>query len=241
MMHRLYASQPLVARSTYTLSPTMMRHLKAWRLRVGDALCLFDGRGGEYLAEYLGGDQVRLGAQQNIEREWSCELVVGHAVCSTEACEWALQKAVEMGATRYVPILSKHSQPFPKGERQDKRLQRWLGLIQAASEQCGRNRLMQLLSPHGLYEFVRFYHNVVDVQRYCFDVPKASLSHTWMPLEQASVLLIGPEGGWHKEEILSIQGMGFAIHGLGPGILRSETAVVAALARVTAHWRHDPP
>jgi 16S rRNA (uracil1498-N3)-methyltransferase len=233
---RLFSEVPVQAHSLLRLSTPMYQHLRALRVRPGDSLVVFDGRGGEFTARYEGRESVAILEHRCVDREWPVQLIVAHALCSTERSEWALQKSVEMGATTYIPLLSKHSQPFPNGERGEKRRQRWLSIIQSASEQCGRNRLMELEEAVDFYQLIRRFHGK-DFQAYMFE-PSDTPANLPPPIEQRNSLLwIGPEGGWHVDEIAESQFFNVQLRSLGPSILRSETAVVAALAHITATWR----
>jgi 16S rRNA (uracil1498-N3)-methyltransferase len=230
MSARFYYQDRLEPHSVIKISQNTLAHLRALRLRPQDKLIVFDGDGGEYEALYLGKNEIHVLEHHDIEREYSVPIIVAHALCATERTDWSIQKSVEMGATQYIPLYSQHSQHFPEGVRGQKRLQRWHSIIQSASEQCGRNTLMRISLP---MSFNDLFQSKLPEEKYIFDAKGEPLLPS---LPKPSLILIGPEGGWHENERKIATHYNTHMKSLGPSILRSETAVVTALARLTMGW-----
>lgn len=229
---RIYLPRPLAGGTTTHLDERAQRHaVKVLRLRPGDTLILFNGEGGEYRATLE--DTRREGAQVSLhehieqERESPLDIELLQGVARGEKMDLILQKAVELGVTRIVPLASERSQVKLSGERLDKRMQHWHGVIIHACEQCGRNRLPELAGMQTL-DAVLAAH-APDRLGLLLD-PTAGRGPHDLAQTQALSLLIGPEGGLAPAERDQTRGAGFQGVRLGPRILRTETAGLAALA-----------
>jgi 16S rRNA (uracil1498-N3)-methyltransferase len=149
--------------------------------------------------------------------------------------DWIIEKAVELGVAAIQPLAGQRSVVRLSGERLDKRQAHWQGVIVAASEQCGRNRLAQLAP---LADFERFIGQPEAQPRILFS-PRATQSLAdWARAAgpQAVTLLVGPEGGFSDEEEQAAIGAGALALSLGPRVLRTETAGLAAVAALNALW-----
>jgi 16S rRNA (uracil1498-N3)-methyltransferase len=148
--------------------------------------------------------------------------------------DYTIQKAVELGATRIVPVLTERCNVKLDQDRREKRSQHWQSIIVSAAEQSGRNRLPELVAP------VRLSDWLPSVQAdQCFVLaPTANqgLQQFSLPIPAHIVLLIGPEGGLSPQEIAQSAQYGFSPLQLGPRILRTETAAVAALAALQCRF-----
>jgi 16S rRNA (uracil1498-N3)-methyltransferase len=236
---RFYSPFALAIGSSVELPSSAAHHAaKVLRMRVGDALVLFDGRGGEYSASLEGIDKKRVVVSVNshvdIERESPLAVTLVQAVSSRDRMDVTLQKAVELGVARIVPVMSQRSVVRLSGERADQRVQHWQQVVVAACEQCGRNQV-----PHveALIPLVTFLERPQpSVGRWMLS-PHAE--HALRSLEKpltAVELLVGPEGGLTAEEERAAGDAGFMAVRIGPRILRTETAAPALLAAMQALW-----
>ncbi|RRQ22209.1 16S rRNA (uracil(1498)-N(3))-methyltransferase [Thiohalobacter thiocyanaticus] len=229
---RIYLPQPLTSGSTVQLDPRAQRHaVKVLRLQVGDSLILFNGEGGEYCATLE--DTRREGAQVSIrefidqKRESPLDIALLQGIARGEKMDLILQKAVELGVSRVVPLATERSQVKLSGERLNKRMQHWRGVIIHACEQCGRNRLPELADMQNLSAALAAH--TPDRLGLLLD-PTAERGPHDLAATRALSLLIGPEGGLSASERGQARNAGFQGVRLGPRILRTETAGLAALA-----------
>jgi 16S rRNA (uracil1498-N3)-methyltransferase len=206
------------------------------RLAKGDALTLFDGIDGEYAATLVRADRdgatVRIEGYSTVARESPLDVTLAQAIAANDAMDYAIRKAVELGATAIQPLVTTRSAPLPKGERGERRLAHWRGVVVAACEQCGRNRVPPVAAPLAWRDWI-----IAWPGRGIALVPGAarSLASVSMPGAPAA-LAIGPEGGFTDREIDAARAAGFECVSLGPRVLRAETAAVAALAAAQALW-----
>ena len=206
------------------------------RLAVGDRLTLFDGAGGEYAATLLRIERkdvgVRIDSFDAVERESPLSVTLAQAIAANDAMDYAVRKAVELGATALQPLVTERSAPLPSGERRDKRLAHWKGVAVAACEQCGRNRIPPVSTPAPWNEWLASWKGAGIVL-----VPGAAHSLAALPRPSAPIALaIGPEGGFTDREIGAAGSAGWHAASFGPRVLRTETAAAAALAVMQALW-----
>jgi 16S rRNA (uracil1498-N3)-methyltransferase len=150
--------------------------------------------------------------------------------------DWIIEKAVELGVQRLIPIAAQRSVLKLTGDRLAKRLLHWQGIVISASEQCGRNRLMHILPPQSLEQILT--NKDLGLVLLCDPAAEEDLSATLLK-QQAAVqagvsFLIGPEGGWSNEEIQTTRQSKVGSVRFGPRVLRSETAGLALTAATTA-------
>ncbi|MEO6928057.1 MAG: 16S rRNA (uracil(1498)-N(3))-methyltransferase [Casimicrobiaceae bacterium] len=204
------------------------------RLAVGDAVTLFDGRGGEYAALLLQVDKrgvrARIDHFDPVERETPHAPILAMSVIATDTMDIALRKAVELGVASIEPVAAARSQGSAGGERAIRRVAHWRQIAQAACEQCGRNRIPPVADIVGLDAWLA---NVADGA--VMLLPAAPRSLAALASERAPrALLVGPEGGFTAGEQQLGECRGVAIAHIGPRVLRAETAAIAALAIVAA-------
>ncbi|MGP1679312.1 MAG: 16S rRNA (uracil(1498)-N(3))-methyltransferase [Burkholderiales bacterium] len=235
---RLYCGLPLSLGAEIALPETAARHaVTVLRLQVGDALNLFNGEGGEYRASLIAVSKrearVRIIEFDATERESPVDITLALGISAGERMDYSLQKATELGVTAIQPLATERSVVKLAGERADKRLQHWQHVAVAACEQCGRNRVPAVAPVQKLYAYLA----AVDRnKRLLMLSPEASTSLKRVAPAAAAVLLIGAEGGLAPAEFQAAQASGFEPVNLGPRILRTETAPVAALALLQALW-----
>jgi 16S rRNA (uracil1498-N3)-methyltransferase len=235
---RIHHPAPLSSGGRVELSSSAANHVaRVLRLAVGAPLILFNGEGGEFDATLDAVDKrravARIGAFHNIEREPPLRIWLAQGVSRGERMDYTIQKAVELGVSRIVPLFTEHCGVQLDGDRLEKRVRHWQGVAVGACEQCGRNRIPQINAP---LSFHRWLENPGEELRLVL-APDAAHSLTQLPLPDNSVtLLIGPEGGLSDREIALAKAAGYRDVRLGPRILRTETAAVAALAAILATW-----
>jgi 16S rRNA (uracil1498-N3)-methyltransferase len=210
--------------------------IRVVRLAVGDALTLFDGTGGEYPATLVRADRdgaiVRVGARLDVERESPLAVTLAQAIAANDAMDYAIRKAVELGAAAIQPLVTERSAPLPAGERGARRLAHWRGVVVAACEQCGRNRVPPVAPPMAVALWLAAWKGAGLLLAPDAATPFASLARPAAPI----ALAVGPEGGFTEREVVAARAAGFNGVSLGPRVLRTETAAVAALSAMQALW-----
>lgn len=244
-MRRCYVPPPLQAQTRIALPEASALHVvRVLRLRVGAQLCVFDGRGGEYAAriEAIERDQVRiaLGPHQPIERESALRITLLQSLARGERMDLIVQKATELGVSCIIPVASQHSVVRLVGSAATRRVEHWRQIVISACEQCGRNRLpevapvMDVASACGLIDAASARYLLDPEAHESLTAALGRLSPQTEPKRGGVALLIGPEGGWGQEELAIARRSGFSSVQLGPRVLRTETAPLAALAIVQA-------
>lgn len=245
-MHaRFYHPEEIATGQLVALSDTNQRHAThVLRLKKGDAVTLFNGRGGEFSAHIdqtnKSGTTVLVGAYHDTDRESPLSIELAQAICVNEKMDWIIQKAVELGVTRIQPISTARSIVHLSGERASKRQQHWQKIAVSACEQCGRN-YVPLVSPlMTLPEWLsrkKTDKSSNDLSLMLSTTATQSLHGIAKPSADANLaLVIGPEGGFTTEEETAILHTGFIPIRLGKRILRTESAALAAIAALQTLW-----
>lgn len=213
------------------------RHLRqVLRLRAGEPLSLFNGDGRDYEASLLGmskaGAMVQVGTGGDLEPIPTLAVHLGIGVSKGERMDFALQKAVELGVTRITPLFTHRSLVRLDGTRLEKRQQHWRGVVIAACEQSGRRRLAQLATAATLEHWLTQSHPCPLLLHHRSRTPLPGLPAP----DGALTLLVGPEGGLAERERALALEAGFTGVRLGPRVLRTETAAMAALAAAQTLW-----
>jgi 16S rRNA (uracil1498-N3)-methyltransferase len=238
-MPRFYCPQPLVNGSTVELPEAVAHHLHVVRLQPGAALTLFNGEGGQYRATLVETGKRRATAvidgHEAIEAEAPYPVTLAQGLPEGSKMDWIIEKAVELGVAAIQPLAAARSVVRLSGERLEKRQAHWHGVIVAASEQCGRNRLAQL---HPMADVQPWLAAGTGTTRILLS-PRATESLAgWARANapQAVTLLIGPEGGLTPHEEDAAVAAGALSLSMGPRVLRTETAGLAALAVLAGAW-----
>lgn len=237
---RFYYPPPLPCGTECELPPEAAHHAsRVLRLRVGDAVQIFDGQGNAMDATLhaVEGKRVVLTNLCPSPQIAKCRLriVLAQALCSREKMDWVVQKATELGVAEILPIQTQRSVVRLVVNRADKRVRHWHHVALAACEQCGRNDLPGLKAPQDLGDWLRSLGNGKG-DRYIL-LPEGAGSLTRCPRPQDEVtLLVGPEGGFSAEEAKLAQQCGFVPIVLGPRVLRAETAAIAGIAALQTLW-----
>ncbi|MCY0388884.1 16S rRNA (uracil(1498)-N(3))-methyltransferase [Robbsia sp. Bb-Pol-6] len=263
-MPRFFIDSPLRRGASLALPDTVVRHLQVLRLKPGDALTLFNGVDAAHAATLadLGkkhamatlGDAL---PSSGTEPPYRIELAQG--VASNEKMDWLIEKAVELGVSRIVPLLAERSVVRLSGERALRRHAHWQALVRAACEQCARDVVPEVAAPSGFQAWLDAETREAapapppSVPSPADDAPprtdgpllrlllspRATLRFADLPQTPPPVgvrLLIGPEGGWSPEEEARAREVGYTPLSLGPRILRAETAGIALLAALAGRW-----
>lgn len=235
---RFYLDHPLAAGARFSLPAGPARHAaRALRLAVNDLITLFNGQGGEYTAriERINKDEVAVSVTgfDDTERESSLRVMLAQGISSGERMDYTLQKAVELGVAAIQPIATKRSVVKLTGDRVDRRVAHWQDVVTSACEQCGRNRVPAVAAPLTLANWLG--QNAGG--RLLFLSPLATARLADLPPSAAGDWLVaGPEGGFEADEIAALHAAGAVPVRLGPRVLRTETAALAALAALQALW-----
>jgi 16S rRNA (uracil1498-N3)-methyltransferase len=214
--------------------------VRSLRLGVGDPVVLFDGHGGEYGASISRIERglVTVKTETFVDRsaEAPLELVLAQGLSSGERMDFTIQKAVELGVGTIIPVITQRSVVRLDVTRRARRLDHWRGVAIHASQQCGRTRVPAVSSPLGLDEWLG--ENAGRGHRLGFVLtPEAARSLDEVEAVSGPVaLLIGPEGGLSEEEQALAVRSGMQPLALGPRILRTETAALAAITALQLRW-----
>jgi 16S rRNA (uracil1498-N3)-methyltransferase len=168
------------------------------------------------------------------ETESPLHVTLAQGVSRGERMDYTIQKAVELGVTRIVPLISERCEVRLEGERLTKRVQHWQAVAASACEQCGRNRVPPVLAPVPLNSWLA--EPVHGLRLVLNPLAPATLTSLSTPDDRLITLLIGPEGGLSDAEVKRAQQSGFVGIRLGPRILRTETAAVTALSALQMLW-----
>ncbi|MBP0599167.1 16S rRNA (uracil(1498)-N(3))-methyltransferase [Herbaspirillum sp. LeCh32-8] len=238
-MPRFFCPQALSVGSALALPEHIAHHVQVLRMQPGDNLTLFNGEGGEYTATLSTVEKKRAHAEVKTfsprEAELPYALTLAQALPEGSKMDWIVEKAVELGATAIQPLAAQRCVVRLAGERAEKKQAHWQGIVQAAAEQCGRNRL-----PHlgDLSDFKRWVGQS-DLHRRILLSPRGEQALSgWARHHppQAVTLMIGPEGGFNPDEEELACAQGALMLTMGPRVLRTETAGMAALTTLNAIW-----
>lgn len=234
---RLYHDGPLSTGATIELAERGARHIQALRLRVGDAVTLFNGDGTEWQATLtlIGkrGTLADVGRHTVIDRESPLEVRLLQGVCASDRMDLVLQKATELGATVIQPVVTSRSIVRLSSERQERRRMHWRNVVIAACEQCGRNTIPAV---EASVAFTDLLTGLPEEGPRLLLSPDGIINLRALPVPERVTLLIGPEGGLAPDERMLALAAGFTAVRFGPRILRTETAPLAALAAIQALW-----
>ncbi|MFK3738218.1 16S rRNA (uracil(1498)-N(3))-methyltransferase [Massilia sp. TN1-12] len=239
-MPRFYCPQPLPPGAIIDLPEPVAHHLHVVRQQAGDELVLFNGEGGQVRARLVDIGKRRASAEvlahDAVDAELPFAVTLAQGLPEGSKMDWIVEKAVELGVTRIQPLAARRSVVKLAGERAEKRLAHWEGVVVSASEQCGRNRLAGVAP---VQEFGRWIAQPQDGALRILLSPRADASLAqWAQANPARdvVLLVGPEGGFSDEEEAAAVAAGALPLSMGPRVLRTETAGLAALAILAAGW-----
>lgn len=234
---RLYVDTPLNTGGRLALDEDAAHYVRSvLRLKQDQEIVLFNGRGGEYLGRFseVSRKSVRLAIESFSPRdvESPLQITLGMGISRGDRMDWAVQKAVELGVAQLTPLLTERCVTKLNDDKRQQRLQHWQHIVQHAAEQSGRTRLPNLGEIAGLPDWVSRQQGL----RVFLDPHAEQTLADLTPPDQHVTLLSGPEGGFSDQERQFAKAAGFVPVRLGARILRTETAVLAALTAVQTLW-----
>ena len=237
---RFFCEQIVPTESTLTLTSAVAHHIRVRRLKAGQQIVLFDGSGTEFHAtlqfDASGKPHVLINSTQTIDRElpWPITLVQG--IASQDRMDWVIEKAVELGVAALIPVLADRSVVKLSADRAQKRLLHWQKIVVSASEQCARNRLMQIHEPCNIGQAIALCAGSpllwCHVDTSTLPIGSPDIVRTVADAGRACVI-VGPEGGFSENEAAVLQKAAAHAVSLGPRILRTETAGLVAISSLT--------
>jgi 16S rRNA (uracil1498-N3)-methyltransferase len=230
MTLRLYIPHAIAGPGELTLPADAARHVQVRRLQPGDALVLFDGRGGEWHCEVQAMRRrdvvLRVLAHAAVERELTPPVTIALGMPANDRMDALVEKAAELGMAALQPLHTARSVLRLEAQRAERRRAHWQAVAQAACEQCGRTRVPLVQPVRGLDEWLATAAEQ-GAAGWLLD-PQSPLPER--APAQPLLLLSGPEGGFTTAEREAALARGFVAVGLGPRVLRADTAPLAMLA-----------
>lgn len=250
-MPRIYQPTTLIEGQMLDLSADGARHVQVLRMQPGEALTLFGDpvQAGEWTATIteMGRSHVtvQVGSHTVVEREWPVRLHLAVSMPANDRMDWLVEKATELGVASIQPLMSERSVLRLKDERATKKQAHWQAVAVSACEQCGGNRVPVVHAVHTLDAWLRAPQLPTGCRLAVLSLAVGSqpLPQVWAGWAQAwaaqgerpqVALALGPEGGWSPAEEQALLNAGAVPVSLGPRVLRSETAAVAAVAMLTS-------
>jgi 16S rRNA (uracil1498-N3)-methyltransferase len=235
---RIYLPNILSTNHTVYLDENAVRHVvKVLRLKKGAPLILFNGKGGEYQAVLEAVDKkqvlVRLGEYVEREVESNLDIVLAQGVSRGERMDYTIQKAVELGVKKIIPLFMIRTVVNLDERRMIKRVQHWQQIAINACEQCGRNQVPEV---HDIQDYRHWLDEPPAGGKFILHHAAAKRLSDVRECNNPVTLLAGPEGGFSNEEISLAKKVGFIPLRLGPRILRTETAALVALSLLQMRW-----
>lgn len=238
-MPRFHVPQPLAAGQQLELPVEVAHHINVVRMVPGEPLTLFNGDGGEYTAVLTEVQKKKAWAEVKVftprEAELPFAVTLAQALPEGTKMDWIIEKAVELGVAGIQPLAARRCVVRLSAERAEKKLEHWNGIVVSASEQCGRNRLASIAAPLEYRDWIAQQ----DLHKRVILTPRASESLAdWARHQPAQALsiMVGPEGGFSDEEEAEALRRGALPLSIGPRVLRTETAALAAMAILSAAW-----
>jgi 16S rRNA (uracil1498-N3)-methyltransferase len=236
---RVYVDVPVAAGKPLVIEGSAANHItRVLRLRSGDELTVFDGTGGEFGARIEEFRKeavvVSVAAHRELDRESPLPLTLAQGISRGERMDWIIQKATELGASRIVPVFTKRSVVRLDEKQAERKLQHWRAITVAACEQCGRNRVPELALPTDFFDVIA--PDTSGSTRLLLSPSGDLRIDDLKDVGKGITVLIGPEGGLEDVEQESAIRAGFKAVRLGPRVLRTETAAIAALTIIQRYF-----
>lgn len=238
---RIYTDLSLRCDSSLVLDGSAARHLcSALRMKAGQPIILFNGQGGEYAAELTEVGKNRVSAKiveyRDIDRESTLKVHLAIGISRGERMDLIVQKATELGAMEITPLFTERTEVKLNGQRLEKKMRHWQQIAISACEQCQRNQVPRINSPVTLDQWLSLSeHNGAEILKFVLHHrTEKRLSEHQAATEIC--LLVGPEGGLGEREVTAAIERGFQPLALGPRVLRTETAPLAAISILQSLW-----
>jgi 16S rRNA (uracil1498-N3)-methyltransferase len=235
---RIFCTNKLQEGSEITLSAYASQHvLHALRLKLEAPLIVFNGTGGEFQASLIAVKTqraiVRIQKFTKLTTESPLKIHLAQGIAKNEKMDFIIQKAIELGVTKIMPLFTEYCNVKLEGERSQKRLERWQNIAISACEQSGRDKIPTIDNAQNFTNFINQKYSSLNLLL----SPRATTKATTLPKEVTAItMLIGPEGGFSNIEETMAQNNGFIPINLGPRILRTETATITALSILQTRW-----
>jgi len=218
--------------------PAAQHALRVLRLKPGDPVILFNGDGREYPARLVAADPGAASVHvENVQvpvRESPLRITLVQSLARGEKMDWIIQKATELGAARILPMTSERSEVRLDGARTEKRRNHWRAVAIAACEQCGRNVVPEISAPESLEACLASNPRTGAQVRWMLHPGGIARLRNTGSTATDVMLAVGPEGGFSGHDLAALRRAGFDALALGPRILRTETAGLAAMAALQA-------
>ena len=236
--NRVFIDVKMICDQQLLLPEPQSHHLsKVLRAQPGQFVHLFNGAGGHYRAEITA---VQKRSVAVIPREYipggsvaAFRISLAQCISRGRHMDFTIQKAVELGVASIIPLVSDHSRVNVSMERTANKLSHWRNIIISACEQCGRDILPGIMGPVAYEDWIA---TISNIPRLVLD-PAATLTLTAItPRPEELTIISGPEGGLSEREITLATSHGCIAVRLGPRVLRTETAAIAALSASQALW-----
>lgn len=236
-MPRFFIEADLTLNMHVELTDTVFHHwVKVLRAQVGESATLFNGQGGEYQVTLVEINKktasVSVDEFNADDRTPKFTTLLGQVMSKGDRMDYAIQKAVELGVTKIQLLTSERCEMRLKYDRDQKKLDHWQGIAIAACEQCGMNRVPQILPPMSLE---KWFETPLPETKLVL-APNKDQINVLADASNDLTLLIGPEGGLSEAEIISANQQGFINWCIGERVLRTETAPVVALSILNYHF-----
>jgi 16S rRNA (uracil1498-N3)-methyltransferase len=234
---RIYTSQALHPVSTLELEAGPSHHLiKVLRMDAGRQLILFNGDGGEYPSVVSATSKkaafIAVGERIEKRNQSPLDITLAIAISKGDRMDWVLQKATELGVTSIQPLFSERTEIKLVGDRLEKKINTWNQIVIGACEQCRRNILPTVFAPRAMAEFISDCDAALKLVLH--HRTERSLAEISQP--SSVCLLVGPEGGLSEQEIILAESRNFSALSLGPRVMRTETAPLAAISILQHRW-----
>ena len=236
-LNRVYVDAALSAGLRLELPPAAGAHLaKVLRVRSGDEVVVFAGDGYEYPASVEGirGTRVAvaIGEARAVDRESPLAMTLVQCIARADRMDVIVQKATELGVARIIPVQSRRGVVRLDAAQAESKAAHWRAIVASACEQCGRNRLPAIEAPRRLLDYL----GALPAGGARLLLEPAAETRRAAPIGGEVSVAIGPEGGLDEEEIEAFRLTGFQTMRLGPRVLRTETAAIAALAYLQSRY-----
>ena len=235
---RIFTDSRLDCNESVDLGETASHHInKVLRMKPGQKIQVFNGSGGYYDAEITAVERraVTVIPLQHIseERESNLKITLVQGISRGRRMDYTIQKAVELGVNQIVPLFTEFSNVKLEGSRIQNRLTHWRSVIINACEQCKRTRVPGITGPVTLSDWISGDQHPLKI---ILDPGSGKNMREINPREPLISLISGPEGGFSETEITTAVEAGYQAIGLGPRVLRTETAAISALSAVQVLW-----
>lgn len=236
---RIYHPREIQVGDSIELESGAANHVaRVLRMKPGEILILFNNTGNEYPARIEGIAKHTVSVEildcQTVEKESPLQIHLGQGLCRGEKMDWVIQKSVELGVNEITPLMTRYGSIKLDGERLLKKMEHWQKVAISACEQCGRVIIPVIHQPMLLEDWLK--HLEID-QGFLLHHLQGEAHSTLDAAPKKAAILIGPEGGFSPGELKMVsQDQRFEALTLGPRIMRTETAAIAAISVLQSKW-----